>query len=189
MSRSAPLAIGLSVDAFMAYDTPEGKAELVRGELRMSPSPGGGHGVVVIAVIRRLWYLEDRGLGRVLTNVGFELLQLPRTVRAPDVAFVHSARLPSGGIGPGPMRVTPDLAVEVVSPNETRSRLEEKLDDYRACAVPLVWVIDPAARTVRIIEDDLTPQLLGEGDTLTGGTVIPDFRCDVGELFEGIADT
>lgn len=189
MARSAPLAIGLSVDDFMAYDTPEGKAELVRGELRMSPSPGGRHGVVVTAILRRLLYLEDRGLGRLLINVGFELLQLPRTVRAPDVAFVYSARLPSGGIGPGPMRVTPDLAVEVVSPSETRSRLEEKLDDYRACGVPLVWVIDPAARTVSVIEGDLTPQLLREGGALTGGMVLPDFRCNVGDLFRGLADT
>src|SRR5437899_1434212 len=123
MSRSAPLAVGLSVDEFMAYDTPDGKAELVRGELRMSPSPGGPHGMVMSALNARLFvYVDARKLGRILTNACFELVELPRTVRAPDIAFVRADRLPPGGIGSGPMRVAPDLAVEVASPSETPAR-------------------------------------------------------------------
>jgi Uma2 family endonuclease len=186
MSRSAPLAVGLSVDEFMAYDTPDGKAELVRGELRLSPSPGGRHGVVMSTIIRRLMYLEDRGLGRILANAGFELVELPRTVRAPDIAFVRTERLPAAGIDDGPMRVGPDLAVEVVSPSETRARRKEKLDDYRISNVPLVWLIDPRKRTVTIIEGNLALRLLGEGDSFDGGLVIPDFSCKVADLFAGL---
>src|SRR5438132_9364800 len=86
MPPSVPLAVGLSVDEFMAYDTPDGKAELVRGELRLSPSPGGPHGLVVAALAARLFaYVEARRLGRILTNASFELVRLPRTVRAPDI--------------------------------------------------------------------------------------------------------
>lgn len=188
MSRSTPLAVGLSVDEFMAYDAPDGKAELVRGELRMSPSPGGRHGIVVVALIERLAaFVRSRKLGRIMTNVGFELVQLPRTVRAPDIAFVRAEHLPAGGIDSGPMRVAPDLAVEVVSPSETRARLREKLDDYRISGVPLVWLIDPIARTVTIIDGTLPPRELGESDVLTGGVVIPGFRCEIRELFDGLA--
>ena len=188
MSRSAPLAVGLSVDEFMAYDTPDGKAELVRGELRMSPSPGGSHGIVVTVLVARLFvHVDARQLGRVMTNVGFELVQLPRTVRAPDVAFIRADRLPPGGIGSGPMRVAPDLAVEVVSPSETPARLREKLDDYRVSGVPLVWLIDPIARGATIIEGDLPPRQIGERDALSGGVVIPGFRCEIHDLFDGLA--
>src|SRR5438045_1438448 len=82
MSRSAPLAVDLSVDEFMAYDTPDGKAELVRGELRMTPSPGGGHGVIVTALITRLGaYVDGRKLGRIFSNTGFELLESSRQAR------------------------------------------------------------------------------------------------------------
>jgi Uma2 family endonuclease len=188
MSRSATLAVGLSVDEFMAYDTPDGKAELVRGELRVTPPPGAGHGGVIVELIVRLkTYVDAHKLGRVLTNVGFELLQLPRTVRAPDVSFVRQDRLPVGGLGAGLLRLAPDLAVEVVSPSETRALRAEKLDDYRDSSVPLAWVIDPTTRTVMIVEGNLARRVLVEGDSFDGGVVIPDFSCRVSDLFEGLA--
>lgn len=83
--------------------------------------------------------------------------------------------------------MAPDLVVEVLSPSETASRLEEKLDDYRACGTPLIWVIDPARRTVMIIASDAPVRWLREGDTLDGGRVLPGFTCGVAELFEGVA--
>jgi Uma2 family endonuclease len=188
MSRSAPLAVGLSVDEFMAYDTPDGKAELVRGELRMTPSPGGRHGIVIGLLIARLVvYVEGRKLGRIFSNAGFELLELPRTLRAPDVAYVRANRLPAGGIADGPMRLAPDLVVEVISPSETDARLGEKLDDYRTAGVRLIWLIDPIARTVTVIERDLPTEELGEDDALSGAQVIPGFRCEIHELFDGLA--
>jgi len=187
MSRAANARVMLTVDEFLVYDVPDGKAELVRGELRMSPSPGGRHGAVVTAITRRLLYLEDRGLGRLLSNAGFELVKLPKTVRAPDLAFVRADHLPPGGIGDGPMQVSPDLAVEVVSPSDTHARIRERLDDYRTSSVPLVWLVDPRRRTVTVIEGDRPPLVLGEQDALDGGTVIPDLRCKVGEFFQGLS--
>lgn len=187
--RSAQSSVRLSVEQFEVYPTPDGKAELVRGELRMSPPPGSPHGVVVSEINRLLAnHVREHRLGVVLTDAGFELLQLPRTVRAPDVAFVRADRLPSRGISRGFLRLAPDLAVEVVSPSETRKELDEKLSDYRACGVQVVWVIDPEERTVTVIADAQTVQVLVERATLNGGSVLPGFSCDVAELFVGLAD-
>ena len=60
-----------------------------------------------------------------------------------------------GDIAPkGWVKIPPDLAVEVVSPNDSASELEEKLDDYRTAGVPLIWVIYPELRKVKILRQE-----------------------------------
>ena len=100
--------------------TPDlGRCELVRGELiRLTPA-GSEHGSIIVNISTPLAIFVSRaGLGRVFAgDTGFHIAHDPDTVRAPDVAFVAHNRLPSPlpkGFFPGP----PDLAVEVVSPDD-----------------------------------------------------------------------
>lgn len=187
MAQRAPATTDLTVDEFMVLDTPEGNAELVRGELRLTPSPGPRHGVVVANLAFLLGqHVRTTGSGRVLSESCYELVQLPRTVRAPDMSFVRTERLPVGGLGKGQLKIAPDLAVEILSPSETASRLDEKLEDYAVSRVPLVWVIDPERRSVRVIAIDAPVRWLREGDTLDGGSTIPGFECPVSDLFAGL---
>jgi Uma2 family endonuclease len=133
-------------------------------------------------------HVKQYGLGRVFSDgVGYELLRLPHTVRVPDGSFVRADRLPAEGIGPGLLKLAPDLAVEVLSPSETASDLEEKLDDYTAAGTPLIWVVDPVRRTVMVVAADAAVRWLREPDTLDAGGVIPGFSCAVSAIFEGIA--
>jgi Uma2 family endonuclease len=85
------------------------------------------------------------------------------------------------------LKLAPDLAAEILSPSETASELEEKLDDYLVSGTPLIWVVDPVRSTVMIVSADAPVRLLHEGDTLDGGNVIPGFTCAVSDIFEGIA--
>ena len=62
----------------------------------------------------------------------------------------RSGRLPGDVAPEGWVKIPPDLAVEVVSPNDSVEDLEEKLDDYRKARVPLIWVIYPEARKVKV---------------------------------------
>lgn len=189
MAQPVPLATNMSVEEFLVYASPEGKAELVRGELRVSPPAGGPHAVVSSNVVALLVaYVKQHGLGRVFPDgTGFELVPLPRTVRVPDASFVRADRLPARGVAAGLLKMIPDLAVEILSPSETASDLEEKLSDYRACGTPLIWVIDPDRRTVMVVAANAPLQWLHEPDTLEGGSVIPEFSCAVSELFDGLA--
>jgi len=179
----------MSPDEFLVLPLSDVKAELVRGELRVTPPAGGQHGCVGTNLVGLLLsHLKGRGFGRVFGDgAGYELVQLPRTVRCPDASFVRANRLPKEGIGPGLLKLAPDLAVEVLSPSESASELEEKLDDYRACGTPLIWVVDPARRTVMIVASNSPVRWLRETDILDGGEVVPGFSCGVAELFEGIA--
>lgn len=190
MADAARAAVMLMTpDEFLLHPLPDGKAELVRGELRVTPPAGGPHGCVATNIVGLLLaHVKPRGLGRVFADgAGYQLLELPRTVRAPDASFVRSDRLPKQGIGPGFLKLAPDLAVEVLSPSESASELEEKLDDYRACGTPLIWVVDPVRRTVMIVASDSPVRWLREADTLDAGEVIAGFVCGVAEIFEGIA--
>jgi Uma2 family endonuclease len=120
-------------------------------------------------------------------SFGYELVRLPRTVRVPDGSFVRAERLPAEGIGAGLLNFAPDLAIEVLSPSESASELEEKLDDYLFSGTPLIWVVDPVRRTVMIVAADAPVRWLREGNSLDGGTVIPGFACPVSDIFEGLA--
>ena len=135
----------MTVDEFMVYPSPDGvKTELVRGELRMSPPPGGSHGCAGSNLLARLMaHVIPHRLGRVFGDgVGYELLQLPRTVRVPDASYVHADRPPASGVGPGLLRFAPDVAIEVLSPSETKTGVQEKIDDYVSGGTTLIWVVD-----------------------------------------------
>jgi Uma2 family endonuclease len=109
-------------------------------------------------------------------------------VRKPDISFVRRDRLPGGRTPQGHFRIPPDLAVEVVSPNELHWEVEQKVHEYLAAGVPLVWVVEPELRTVQVIRQDGSATRLRADDTLTGGDVLPGFECRVGELFEEAPD-
>jgi Uma2 family endonuclease len=182
-------AMFMTVDEFLVARLPDGKAELVRGEVRLTPPPGAPHGAAASNLLFLLGvHVRQRELGRVFgDSFGYELARLPHTVRVPDASFVSADRLPTQGVGPGLLKFAPDLAVEVLSPSETASELEEKLRDYVASGTSLVWIVDPVRRTVMVIPSDAPVRWLSEGDTLDGGAVIPGFTCVVSEIFEGIA--
>jgi Uma2 family endonuclease len=179
----------VTAEEFLRQSLPEGKAELVRGEIRMTPPAGGPHGLAATNLLVMLGiHGRATGLGRAFSDgTGYELIRLPHTVRVPDLSFVRADRLPAGGVGPGLLRLAPDLAVEVLSPSETASALEEKLHDYTVAGTPLVWVVDPVRRTVMVVAESAPVKWLREGDTLDGGGVIVGFTCAVSDIFEGIA--
>ena len=107
----------------------------------------------------------------------------PKLVRRPDVSFIRAGRLPGGQLPKGHVRIAPDLAVEVVSPNDLAYEVEEKVDDYQKAGVPLIWVIYPENRTVFIRRGNGSVTQLHQDDELSGEEVILGFRCTVRSLF------
>ena len=124
--------------------------------------------------------------GDVLAWQSFQCFADPRTVRRPDVAFLAAGRLPYPA-PPGHLPMRPDLAVEVFSTLDDAGELDLRLADYRSAAVPLVWVVIPSSRTVRVVSLDGPERILRAGDTLTGGDVLPGFGVAVADLFRPVA--
>jgi Uma2 family endonuclease len=104
-------------------------------------------------------------------------------VRKPDVSFIRLERLPAEDRPEGHCPIAPDLAVEVISPHDLYSDVENKVDEYLEAGVALVWVIDAPTRTVRVHRADGTLADLQEDDELDGENVLPGFRCLLRDLF------
>ncbi len=158
--------------------------EVLRGEpLPMSPV-SFEHLVVTAVLIEALRsFVHRRRLGIVGGEAGFILPTVPEVLLAPDVAFVRRDRLPPRSEWSGFLRLAPDLAVEVVSPHDTASEVNDKTLTYLDAGVRLVWVVDPRRRTVAVYTPDGMARILRQGDALDGGDVIPGFSMPVADLF------
>ena len=128
-------------------------------------------------------YVMRTGAGDTLVAQSFRCVPNdPRGFRRPDVSFVAAGRIQAPAPD-GPLPFAPDLAVEVVSPTDNVEELESKLADYRSAEIPLVWVVIPAVRLVRVFPRGGPIVELRAGDTLTGGDVLPGFAVAVADLF------
>lgn len=109
----------------------------------------------------------------------------PSQVRYPDGTFVRKGRLPNDEIPDGHMRIPPDLAHEVISPNNLAEEVEERVSDLLRAGVALVWVFYPRSRTVYVYRQGGSAQRLTATDELSGEDVLLGFRCRVEDLFAG----
>lgn len=158
------------------------RTELVRGRLIVSEPPGFQHGdvVVTLAAIMKE-YVQARNLGRVLAETGFVLATNPDTVRGPDISFVRRERVPDP-IPRGLARFSPDLAVEVLSPDDRPGKVLEKVADYLSAGTQLIWVVDPDRRQARVYRADGTMVTVSENEPLSGEDVLPGFTCVLSEV-------
>jgi Uma2 family endonuclease len=86
------------------------------------------------------------------------------------------------GFWPG----APDLAVEIVSPDNRQREIRTKIDEYLRLGTELVWVVDPETKSITQYRRGAAPLVSALDDTLDGGQVIPGFQCDVRAVFEGL---
>ena len=126
--------------------------------------------------------VRPRKLGWVTTESGVVIERDPDSVFGPDVAFCSIARHPTRP--EGYYEIPPDLVVEVLSPDDRRKHVREKIKDYLKNGVKLVWLVDPEVRTVTVYAGSLRGAELDETETITGGDVLPEFTCRVADFFE-----
>jgi Uma2 family endonuclease len=130
-------------------------------------------------------FCKTHGLGWVFgADCGYQCFPgQPGLVRKPDVSFLRSDKLPGGRLPEGHVKVAPDLAVEVLSPNDLVYETDQKVEEYLAAGVPLVWVVHPQSHVVLTYRADGSIQGLRQNDGLSGEGVLPGFRCRVGDIF------
>ena len=177
----------MTAEELLRLPTGMGKRyELVHGELKTMSPAGSRHGrIAARASIFLGQYIYLKKLGEVFgAETGFILRRHPDTVRAPDAAFVAAARIPPEGLPVGYFPGAPDLAIEVVSPDDTAVEVKAKVNEYFEAGARLAWIIYPDTREVAVFKSARESLILSERDILDGGEVIPGFTCPVKELFE-----
>jgi Uma2 family endonuclease len=160
---------------------------LVEGVLiEMSPA-GAKHGGLAMKSGRFIdIFVEENHLGyTTAAETGYILFKNPNgkdTVRAPDIGFIAAHRLPDG-LPDGYVPFAPDLAVEVVSPNDSADDIHEKVADYLKYGTRLVWVLYPKSQTAVAHTPDRTFPPISIDGVLDGGDVLPGFKLALRDLF------
>jgi Uma2 family endonuclease len=162
--------------------------EVVDGELVMSPKNNSIHGKISAQLLSALFTFVASGkLGAVWdSSTGFWMHN--RNCRAPDISFIGKERLKALGFKttdrsfiPG----APDLAVEILSPNNTRAEINERLRDFFSSGTQIAWIINPDTECVEVCYALDKRKLLCPGDDLDGEHLLPGFRYPIAELFKG----
>ena len=124
-------------------------------------------------------------LGTVVSEMLFILDPERGLRRRPDIAFVSSQRWPLGREIPemGDWAVVPDLAVEVVSPNDLFEDVLAKMREYFQVGVRQVWIVVPVEKQVYVYSSPKDPRVLDSSDELDGGMLLPGFRLPLATLF------
>jgi Uma2 family endonuclease len=170
----------MTAEELMQLEGPN-RHELIKGELLTMPPPQFEHGWIVANLATLLLlHVKANSLGYVCSEAGYKLESNPDTVLGPDVSFVARERLSKtpDGYYPG----APDVAVEVLSPSDRRSRVEWKTALWLSLGARSVWVVNPKLRTVEVVHAGGERKVFHESDELVDETV-PGFRVPLSEIF------
>ena len=174
----------LTIEQFSKIVANGSRYELSRGELVPMTPVSFAPGKTVSNLLGLLIpFVNRENLGTVGPEIGFRLSRVPDTLRAPDIAFVAKHREPQGPAAFKFAEIAPDLAVEVLSPEDSASEVLRKTEEYLAAGVRLVWIVDPATQTVTVYRSLDDVRVLIAAQDLDGGDVLPGFRTKIRDIF------
>lgn len=181
-------------DLWAMPEVPGKRFELVDGELVEVPAAGVLHNLIAALLYELIRnFVRERKLGLVFTDgLGYIIGRRPDRTRIPDASFVSRSRIPAGDLPRGFWELAPDLAAEIVSPNDTARELhakaclraQRKVLAYLEAGARLVWVVWPDERAVTAYAAGGGYREYGPDDELDGGEVLPGFQVRVAALFD-----
>ncbi len=175
-----------SGDDLLALSADGERYELIEGQLiKMAPA-GGEHGIIAGTLGVRLGYhILSNDLGVVLAaETGYYTRGDQFTVRAPDFSFIRKEKLAGETALKKYLHIVPDIAAEVVSPNDSAAEVEQKIHEWLDFGVAQVWILYPDTKRIYIYTaDDPRPHVYGIGDVIVLETILPGLQLPVAEVF------
>lgn len=176
-----PLVSPLTIDDFEKLPQEQvHDHELVDGELvDVSGNTFDHNALRDLLIAMLLAYVKEHKLGRAVSEQEYEF---NGNAHGPDVTFCgpEKAKLFNGRLRV--QRFVPDLAVEIVSENDTFKKLVGKLDRYRRCGTEEAWIFDIDSRRAFLFSED-GDAILNEDQQLKS-SLIPGISVRLGDLFD-----
>ena len=178
----------LTDEQFMSLPEDSNCYEYVDGELVIVANSGLEHGYLAVTLSCFLTiFVRTHKLG-VTCDSSTAFKMKTGNKRAPDLAFIAKERLQGlKRLPKGFFDGAPDLAVEIISPNNTFEEIHNKLVEYFENGTRLVWVILPDEECVLVYHKPKPSKLLQLEDSLDGEDVIPNFNLPLSELFQELS--
>ncbi|HEU5116831.1 MAG TPA: Uma2 family endonuclease [Isosphaeraceae bacterium] len=165
---------------------PDAHYEIVDGRIQEIPSKGMFSTLVGLRLCEQIAsHVEPRRLGVVIFKALFILDASRPLLLRPDVAFVSAERWPLDRLIPeiGDWEVIPDLAIEVMSPNDVELDVQQKLKEYLAAGVKQVWHVRPLVRNVMVYRSLRDVKIFTAADQIEAENLLPGLRIDLGPIF------
>lgn len=159
--------------------------ELVEGVLSMMSPAGGRHGRIAGRVFKLLAiHVDDNNLGVTFAaETGFLIATNPDTVRAPDAAFVSQEKMDTLDDDSGFLPFAPDLAIEVVSPNDAFAAVEKKAFSWLDAGTRVVLIVEPDSENVHVVRSRSEITVLQSGEVIDIDDVISGLRIQIVDIF------
>ena len=180
-----------TIDDLLAMPDDGVERWLIRGELREKDAEmtkRNRHHAALTARLSQLignWIdTQPEPRGEVYDGeAGLYLRRNPDTAVGVDVVYMPPGSAAAQTDLTTMLEGKPTLAIEVLSPSNTEEEVNEKVDDYLAVGVPLVWIVDPHLQTVTVLRPNLPPEMFNTTHTLSADPHMPGFTVPVIKLF------
>jgi Uma2 family endonuclease len=175
------VATKTTIEEFLERPDTKPASEYACGRVFQKPMPTFDHSAIQGFMLVVLFqYLARTGFGRVLPELRCIFGPSGATrIFVPDLCVVAKERLPTDQY----LYAAPDVAIEILSPDQNRAQFIDKIQFYLLHGVRLVWIVDPATSLVTVQKPGDDAVILGAGETLDGGDVLPGFSVAVDEIF------
>ncbi len=117
-------------------------------------------------------------------EAGVYLARNPDTCVGIDVVYVGPEVVAAQTDETTLIEGVPTLVVEILSPYDVKKDVTEKVNDYLAAGVPLVWVIDPDYQSVTVHRPGQPVELFNTTQPLSADPHLPGFTVPVVSLFQ-----
>lgn len=176
----------LTLEEFLELPEEEPALEFEEGSMIQKPLPKGKHSALQFELADRF----NRVARRQKLAWAFPELRANFGGRSyvPDVSLYIWPRIPRDAAGEvvNDFFEPPDIAVEIVSPEQSVNALVRRCLWYVANGVRIAILVDPADRSVLLFRPDHTPQPLAGSDRIDVRDVLPGFRLTVQQMFDSL---
>jgi Uma2 family endonuclease len=181
----------MTTEELLALPDHDRHRELIRGELRekLWPTHGGPHCLTMTNLVGLIegWVRQQPSpRGRLYTcDVPVRLRRDLDTFVGADLAYLSPEQVARTSSNAMFIDEPPTLVIEILCPADTVEEITERVQEYRAAQVALVWVVNPFDETVNVYRPGAPPELFNTAQDLTADPHRPGFRARVAEVFAG----